>query len=269
MLQTKLKLGFARASRVMDELERYGIVGPQDPRNPAVPAPDLRPGQLVPHARTTSTIRRLRPDRTSRMVGRRRLGYPVRRRSVARAARDLGDRVGTERVCRTGHARIDDDGTRSGERSGRSAAKPRAASLASRRRASRSACSPRASARASTCTAPSATRRSAPATWPPSSAATTASSRAPSTPRASCATTRSYLGLDADEVLRSGSTSGATPRSPGAVDHRPATARRHRAGASRSARSRSSRPALVARLARSSPTSASSCCATRSPRRSR
>jgi S-DNA-T family DNA segregation ATPase FtsK/SpoIIIE len=38
MLQTKLKLGFARASRVMDELERYGIIGPQDPRNPASPA---------------------------------------------------------------------------------------------------------------------------------------------------------------------------------------------------------------------------------------
>jgi DNA segregation ATPase FtsK/SpoIIIE, S-DNA-T family len=37
MLQTKLKLGFARASRVMDELERYGIIGPQDPRNPATP----------------------------------------------------------------------------------------------------------------------------------------------------------------------------------------------------------------------------------------
>ncbi len=37
MLQTKLKLGFNRASRVIDELERYGIVGPQDPRNPAVP----------------------------------------------------------------------------------------------------------------------------------------------------------------------------------------------------------------------------------------
>jgi DNA segregation ATPase FtsK/SpoIIIE, S-DNA-T family len=36
-LQTKLKLGFARASRVMDELERYGIVSPQDPRNPATP----------------------------------------------------------------------------------------------------------------------------------------------------------------------------------------------------------------------------------------
>jgi len=37
MLQTKLKLGFSRASRVMDELERHGIIGPQDPRNPAVP----------------------------------------------------------------------------------------------------------------------------------------------------------------------------------------------------------------------------------------
>jgi S-DNA-T family DNA segregation ATPase FtsK/SpoIIIE len=34
-LQTKLKLGFARASRVMDELERYGIISPSDPRNPA------------------------------------------------------------------------------------------------------------------------------------------------------------------------------------------------------------------------------------------
>ncbi|HEV8516142.1 MAG TPA: DNA translocase FtsK 4TM domain-containing protein [Candidatus Limnocylindrales bacterium] len=37
MLQTKLKVGFNRASRLMDELERYGVVGPQDPRNPAVP----------------------------------------------------------------------------------------------------------------------------------------------------------------------------------------------------------------------------------------
>jgi DNA segregation ATPase FtsK/SpoIIIE, S-DNA-T family len=51
MLQTKLKLGFARASRVMDELERYGIIGPQDPRNPAHPrqiyGPDnwLRPDE--------------------------------------------------------------------------------------------------------------------------------------------------------------------------------------------------------------------------------
>ena len=37
MLQTKLKVGFNRASRIIDELERVGIVGPQDPRNPAVP----------------------------------------------------------------------------------------------------------------------------------------------------------------------------------------------------------------------------------------
>jgi S-DNA-T family DNA segregation ATPase FtsK/SpoIIIE len=37
MMQTKLKVGFNRASRLMEELERYGIVGPQDPRNPAVP----------------------------------------------------------------------------------------------------------------------------------------------------------------------------------------------------------------------------------------
>jgi S-DNA-T family DNA segregation ATPase FtsK/SpoIIIE len=37
MMQTKLKVGFNRASRLMDELEQVGIVGPQDPRNPAVP----------------------------------------------------------------------------------------------------------------------------------------------------------------------------------------------------------------------------------------
>jgi S-DNA-T family DNA segregation ATPase FtsK/SpoIIIE len=37
MMQTKLKVGFNRASRIVDELEQVGIVGPQDPRNPAVP----------------------------------------------------------------------------------------------------------------------------------------------------------------------------------------------------------------------------------------
>lgn len=37
MLQTKLKIGFNRAAGLMDELERFGIVGPLDPRNPAVP----------------------------------------------------------------------------------------------------------------------------------------------------------------------------------------------------------------------------------------
>ena len=36
-LQTRLKVGFSRASRLIDELERYGIIGPQDIRNPATP----------------------------------------------------------------------------------------------------------------------------------------------------------------------------------------------------------------------------------------
>jgi S-DNA-T family DNA segregation ATPase FtsK/SpoIIIE len=51
MLQTKLKVGFSRASRLMDELERYGIIGPQDPRNPAVPRIVYgRENWLVSHA---------------------------------------------------------------------------------------------------------------------------------------------------------------------------------------------------------------------------
>ena len=37
MMQTKLKVGFNRASRLMEDLERFGIIGPQDPRNPATP----------------------------------------------------------------------------------------------------------------------------------------------------------------------------------------------------------------------------------------
>jgi DNA segregation ATPase FtsK/SpoIIIE, S-DNA-T family len=37
MMQTRLKVGFNRATRLMDELEKFGIIGPQDPRNPAVP----------------------------------------------------------------------------------------------------------------------------------------------------------------------------------------------------------------------------------------
>jgi DNA segregation ATPase FtsK/SpoIIIE, S-DNA-T family len=37
MMQTKLKVGFNRATRLVDELEKFGIIGPLDPRNPAVP----------------------------------------------------------------------------------------------------------------------------------------------------------------------------------------------------------------------------------------
>jgi DNA segregation ATPase FtsK/SpoIIIE, S-DNA-T family len=47
MMQTKLKVGFNRASRLMDELERFGIVGPQDPRNPAVPRAVYGPDNWV------------------------------------------------------------------------------------------------------------------------------------------------------------------------------------------------------------------------------
>ncbi|HUH16617.1 MAG TPA: DNA translocase FtsK, partial [Methylomirabilota bacterium] len=37
MLQTKLKVGFNRATRLMDELENHGIIGPLDTRNPGAP----------------------------------------------------------------------------------------------------------------------------------------------------------------------------------------------------------------------------------------
>ena len=63
MMQTKLKVGFNRASRLMEELERFGIVGPQDPRNPATPrqvyGPELAPdhgGRRRPIARVPSTV---------------------------------------------------------------------------------------------------------------------------------------------------------------------------------------------------------------------
>jgi S-DNA-T family DNA segregation ATPase FtsK/SpoIIIE len=37
MLQTKLKVGFNRATRIIDELEKHGIIGPLDTRNPGAP----------------------------------------------------------------------------------------------------------------------------------------------------------------------------------------------------------------------------------------
>jgi S-DNA-T family DNA segregation ATPase FtsK/SpoIIIE len=37
MLQTKLKVGFNRATRIMDALEQHGVIGPLDPRNPGAP----------------------------------------------------------------------------------------------------------------------------------------------------------------------------------------------------------------------------------------
>jgi S-DNA-T family DNA segregation ATPase FtsK/SpoIIIE len=37
MLQTKLKVGFNRATRIIDELEKHGVIGPLDTRNPGAP----------------------------------------------------------------------------------------------------------------------------------------------------------------------------------------------------------------------------------------
>jgi S-DNA-T family DNA segregation ATPase FtsK/SpoIIIE len=37
MMQTKLKVGFNRATRLMDQLEQHGIIGPLDARNPGAP----------------------------------------------------------------------------------------------------------------------------------------------------------------------------------------------------------------------------------------
>ena len=153
LLQRRLKVGYARAARMIDQLEARGYIGAFDGSN------------ARPVLRRDERRRRGRPDDGS---------------------------TGTT-----------DDDTAAAQARGRDRPvrrRPRA-SPPSPRRACLSACTPRASARASTSTAPNATPRSGLATWAPSSAATTRSCRARSTPRASCATTPLYLGLDPDDVL--------------------------------------------------------------------
>jgi DNA segregation ATPase FtsK/SpoIIIE, S-DNA-T family len=51
MMQTKLKVGFNRATRLMDDLERFGIVGPLDARNPAAPRQVYGPDNWLVDAR--------------------------------------------------------------------------------------------------------------------------------------------------------------------------------------------------------------------------
>ena len=85
MLQTKLKLGFSRASRVMDELERYGIIGPQDPRNPASPRQIYGPDNWF----TSQATSMRRPSGPRGLTFDDRLGYPdgPERRGPPRAGR--------------------------------------------------------------------------------------------------------------------------------------------------------------------------------------
>ena len=47
MLQTKLKVGFNRATRIIDELEKHGIIGPLDTRNPGAPRTVYGPDNWV------------------------------------------------------------------------------------------------------------------------------------------------------------------------------------------------------------------------------
>ena len=64
MLQTKLKVGFNRATRLMDELEKHGIIGPLDPRNPAAPRQVYGPDNWL-----RGHCRRRRPSRIAVRIG--------------------------------------------------------------------------------------------------------------------------------------------------------------------------------------------------------
>jgi S-DNA-T family DNA segregation ATPase FtsK/SpoIIIE len=56
MMQTRLKVGFNRATRLMDELEKHGIIGPQDPRNPATPRQVYAPDNWIRGAQDMDDI---------------------------------------------------------------------------------------------------------------------------------------------------------------------------------------------------------------------
>jgi S-DNA-T family DNA segregation ATPase FtsK/SpoIIIE len=56
MMQTKLKVGFNRATRLMDELEKFGVVGPLDPRNPGAPRTVYGPDNWLTDARSGDEI---------------------------------------------------------------------------------------------------------------------------------------------------------------------------------------------------------------------
>jgi S-DNA-T family DNA segregation ATPase FtsK/SpoIIIE len=56
MLQTKLKVGFNRATRLMDALEKHGIIGPLDPRNPGAPRAVYGPENWIRDAADADTL---------------------------------------------------------------------------------------------------------------------------------------------------------------------------------------------------------------------
>ena len=284
MLQTKLKLGFARASRVMDELERYGIIGPQDPRNPAVAAARSTVRTTGSARSTTAT------DPTNERSSHRSLWSPAMTRYPLRRGRPPAR--ARLRTTRTGIDDDRDDARRTSEPrpeglrlvpprpdqaptrppADRDGAPARTATRAVRREpadapAGAPATRP-ASARASTCTAPSATRRSGRATSPPWSAASTASCPGDVYTKGFLRNYALYLGLDPEEVVaqwrRERGDGG--PRKTG--PDRPAADRPAAAGPPVLAGDRRRRPAHDPDRRRRRVARASRSCASRSRRRS-